>query len=293
MSARLAMFLILLTSLGHAAEKAASPAGTHRKAPDAAKSDADDEDDDEDDDDEDCPCHDGEATKDSKVSKADADDEADDDEDDADGEDDTASPKTISANVTLASDYVLRGLSQTGHQPALQGGFDWEHPLGFFLGTWGSNVHYSDSPATIELDWYGGYNYHFTHDLSASLGLLYYSYFADSARNSWMVPLKAEFKGFKGEVDYLPNLAGLDVTAWYFNLGWSGPVIWDVTLGGFAGYAVSTDSTVAPDYLDLRVSAAREFLDVEWEVSGVFVPQETIAGSEAGTRVIFSATKAF
>ena len=40
----------------------------------------------------------------------------------------------LSANVALATDYVWRGISQNNEDPALQGGFDYEHASGFYLG---------------------------------------------------------------------------------------------------------------------------------------------------------------
>jgi hypothetical protein len=46
----------------------------------------------------------------------------------------------FSANVALTTDYVWRGISQTNEDPAIQGGFDFEHPSGVYLGVWGSNV---------------------------------------------------------------------------------------------------------------------------------------------------------
>jgi hypothetical protein len=52
----------------------------------------------------------------------------------------SAAMAEISANVTLASDYVFRGVSQTDNQMAIQGGFDWGHDSGFYVGTWASNV---------------------------------------------------------------------------------------------------------------------------------------------------------
>ena len=51
-----------------------------------------------------------------------------------------ASPHTITGNVGLVTDYKFRGLSQTYKGPALQGGFDYSHASGFYLGTWASNV---------------------------------------------------------------------------------------------------------------------------------------------------------
>jgi hypothetical protein len=40
----------------------------------------------------------------------------------------------------LVSDYIFRGISQTQRQPAIQGGFDYSHASGFYVGTWASNV---------------------------------------------------------------------------------------------------------------------------------------------------------
>src|SRR3546814_4906071 len=70
-------------------------------------------------------------------------------------------PGKFSANVAIASDYVFRGISQTGAAPALQGGFDWAHsiatdelPLNLSLGVWGSNVDFADGDnASVELDY--------------------------------------------------------------------------------------------------------------------------------------------
>lgn len=64
----------------------------------------------------------------------------------------------ITANITLASQYVSRGFRQTWGKPALQGGFDYAHPSGMFVGTWLSNVsnRYLENAST-EWDVYGGY----------------------------------------------------------------------------------------------------------------------------------------
>jgi uncharacterized protein (TIGR02001 family) len=51
-----------------------------------------------------------------------------------------ASPHTFTGNVGIFSQYIFRGLTQTNAKPALQGGFDYSHASGFYIGTWGSNV---------------------------------------------------------------------------------------------------------------------------------------------------------
>ena len=47
---------------------------------------------------------------------------------------------SVSGNVALTSDYKFRGISQSDEDIAIQGGFDFEHESGFYLGTWGSSV---------------------------------------------------------------------------------------------------------------------------------------------------------
>ncbi|EYS85711.1 hypothetical protein CF68_09885, partial [Cupriavidus sp. SK-4] len=47
-----------------------------------------------------------------------------------------ASPHTFTANVSLVSDYRYRGISQTNLRPAIQGGFDYTHESGFYVGNW-------------------------------------------------------------------------------------------------------------------------------------------------------------
>lgn len=50
------------------------------------------------------------------------------------------SPHSFSPNVGLYSNYLFRAISQTAGDPALQGGFDYAHSSGIYLGTWASNV---------------------------------------------------------------------------------------------------------------------------------------------------------
>ena len=68
----------------------------------------------------------------------------------------------ISGNVALTTDYRFRGISQSDESPAIQGGFDFEHDSGFYLGAWGSSVDFDTNGAgydgCLELDLYGGFS---------------------------------------------------------------------------------------------------------------------------------------
>lgn len=75
--------------------------------------------------------------------------------------DEAASPHSLTGNITLTSDYVFRGVSQTQNGPAIQGGFDYAHASGFYIGTWASNVDWVSlgykEDSSMEIDLYGGY----------------------------------------------------------------------------------------------------------------------------------------
>ena len=61
----------------------------------------------------------------------------------------------FSGNVTLTSDYVFRGFTQTDGAPTVQGGFDYTQG-NFYVGTWASGVDFADGTST-EIDIYGGF----------------------------------------------------------------------------------------------------------------------------------------
>ncbi len=66
---------------------------------------------------------------------------------------------TLSGGIFLVSDDYFRGISQSWHQPALQGSFDISHSVGFYTGIAGSTISPNTYPdATLELDYYLGYN---------------------------------------------------------------------------------------------------------------------------------------
>jgi uncharacterized protein (TIGR02001 family) len=79
---------------------------------------------------------------------------------------------TLSYNVGVVTDYRYRGVSQSSRKAALQGGADFSHKSGFYLGTWGSTIDWirddaklfalnpgaTDAGNTrVEIDLYGGY----------------------------------------------------------------------------------------------------------------------------------------
>lgn len=103
-----------------------------------------------------------------------------------------ASPHTFTGNVGLYSQYIFRGLTQTNRDPAIQGGFDYSHASGFYVGTWASNISWlkdGTPPAysaggSGEFDFYGGFKGNIgKSDFTYDVGTLYYWYPGDANRN--------------------------------------------------------------------------------------------------------------
>jgi len=83
---------------------------------------------------------------------------------------------TISGNFGIFSDYRFRGISQTDLKPAVQGGFDFAHKSGFYLGNWNSNIASNTAVnGNIEMDFYGGYKFE-ASGIGFDVGTIYYSY---------------------------------------------------------------------------------------------------------------------
>ena len=88
----------------------------------------------------------------------------------------------ITANVTVVNDYRFRGLTQTNYQPAIQGGFDYAHESGLYIGNWNSSINWvgylnPQVSAPIEMNFYGGYKKELiAPGFASDLGVLQYYY---------------------------------------------------------------------------------------------------------------------
>jgi uncharacterized protein (TIGR02001 family) len=83
----------------------------------------------------------------------------------------------VTGNGSVVSDYRFRGISQTYLGPAVQGGVDYAHSSGLYVGNWNSSIsgNVFPSSAGIEMDVYGGYKKSFG-DFGLDVGAIYYWY---------------------------------------------------------------------------------------------------------------------
>ena len=83
----------------------------------------------------------------------------------------------LTGNVSLTSDYVWRGSSQTREKPAVQAGVKYAHDSGFYASAWGSNVKFKpDNNASSEFDIALGWSGKLAEDWALDAYYLRYQY---------------------------------------------------------------------------------------------------------------------
>ena len=88
----------------------------------------------------------------------------------------------LAFNVGVVSEYRYRGMGQSRGEPALQGGADYTHSSGLYVGAWASSIQWiRDSGAfgSTELDVYGGYKFE-AAGLGYDVGVLRYQYLGNT-----------------------------------------------------------------------------------------------------------------
>lgn len=188
---------------------------------------------------------------------------------------------TVTSNVALVSDYLYRGISQTGAGAAVQGGFDYAHSSGLYAGVWGSSISWLGdagvaTTAGLELDTYAGYK-GAVSDVAYDVGFLRYNYPGTYAAGA----VKADTNEIYGAATYsivtakysyslgdtfgVPDSKGtgyFDLSASYA-LADSG-----VTLGahygkqsfkGSSAKYIAATAAGSPSYSDYKLSVAKDF----------------------------------
>jgi uncharacterized protein (TIGR02001 family) len=89
----------------------------------------------------------------------------------------SAAQAEVTGNASLTSDYRFRGVSQTQNAPAVQGGVDFAHSSGFYVGNWNSSISSELYPgvAGVENDVYAGFKKEFG-GVKVDAGVISYMY---------------------------------------------------------------------------------------------------------------------
>lgn len=90
----------------------------------------------------------------------------------------TTAHAQLTANVGLTSDYRFRGVSQSNNGAAVQGGVDYAHSSGLYLGNWNSSVSTALYPNSsgAQSDLYAGWKKDVYKGLTVDVGSYNYFY---------------------------------------------------------------------------------------------------------------------
>lgn len=179
---------------------------------------------------------------------------------------------TLSANVALTTDYRFRGVSLSGGDPAIQGGFDLAHSSGLYVGTWASSISGGELYGDMELDIYGGWSGNLSEAVTFDIGAVYYLYpTEDVGADTDYYELLASLGFTLGPAEatvglgYSPEQEGLgddDNLYLYTDLG-VGIGETPFSLNAHIGY---TDGALAPPLL----AGAADDSGIDWSVGASF-----------------------
>ena len=212
----------------------------------------------------------------------------------------------FSANVGFVSEYNFRGIDQSNDMTAIQGGFDWLHASGIYVGTWASNVDFNDNYSVTEFDYYGGFATELDGGINIDLSMVlctypgaydssnydYYEY-AFGLGNS-VGPLS-----LSTAINYSPEFFGKSGDATYLQGGADYSLPIGITLSGHIGKQwVDLETTYgAPDYIDYSIGGSYSWQNFDLSLTYVDtdVDENWNSTNQDGkdSRVIFGVSRSF
>lgn len=216
-----------------------------------------------------------------------------------------------SGNVSIATDYVFRGYSQTDNQIALQGGFDYSHESGFYLGTWASNIdsNFFSGKSTdpqLELDVYAGFSGETEGGVGYDFGILHYDYPGYSDSDTDEVYVSLSYADVSLSLNYSDELAfvGSSESAYYVAGGYEVALPSDFSLSVSVGYSGGdafdggSNAAFSDSYVDWAISIGKTVGGVDLALTYTDLSQESedetnfCGDSEiCEAKVVFSASK--
>jgi uncharacterized protein (TIGR02001 family) len=176
----------------------------------------------------------------------------------------------IEGNVTLASDYVYRGVSQTDNGAAIQGGFDYAHdfePVSLYVGAWGSNIDSDFFPQdpVMELDIYTGLTGE-VGEFGYDVGWLRYFYPSGSINNTSEWHAGGSWKWFGATVYYSKDWFGTDDSAGRFEGTFDYDLPYEISLSASVAnnYGDGVEAFFDDSYVDWTLGVSKSWMGVDW-----------------------------
>ncbi len=151
----------------------------------------------------------------------------------------------ISGSVTIATDYVFRGVSQTLGSPALQASVDLQFDNGFYAYTWGSNVDFypADEPgdgAHSEINIAAGYAAQLGDRWSVDVSLVQYLFPSTHSDIDYdyneLISTFCLDDRLCSTLGYSNSVDGTDTESWFSELGYEFALPHDVVFEVAYGY---------------------------------------------------------
>jgi uncharacterized protein (TIGR02001 family) len=210
------------------------------------------------------------------------------------------SADNFNARLTLTTDYVFRGVSQTDEEAAVQGGFEFEHDSGFFAGIWGSNVDFASrqagqEPRRLELDLYLGLERQLSSDWSGFLSLIRYDYPGagpelDYAYNEAILGFRYR-EQLTASVAYTDRYWGRDAQSFSYEVLFRYPAPHHLDLVAGLGYSDLEDFFgESYTYWNLGISRTLDRFTFDLSYFDTNSAARRIWGERAGDRLVFSIT---
>jgi uncharacterized protein (TIGR02001 family) len=189
----------------------------------------------------------------------------------------SAAQAQVTGNLGLTTDYRFRGISQTQNGLAIQGGVDYAHASGFYVGNWNSSVSSElfNRGSGIESDLYAGFKKEVAKGVTLDIGTMNYFYSKSSNPNGPAFTTNELYAGVTygpvtGKISYaLSNYFGLansDGTV-YYQADVNYPLAKDI-VGNFHIGRTDIKNHNDLDYTDIKVGATYNLSG--WMVGGHF-----------------------
>src|SRR5688572_24888562 len=209
----------------------------------------------------------------------------------------------LNGYLTVASDYVFRGVSQSNEDPTVQAGLDYLHDSGVFAGIFVAHIDYPASPfrpdpGDLEIDAYLGYSHAAARDWTWDVALLHYD-FPDSDSFDYAYQELAANLHYRDRLrvgaTVSDDIRGSDSTGWTSEIELRHPLGERFQLSGSIGrYEFERTDWQDYAYWDFGVSAVFDPVTVDLRYFDTSEEAETFAGrSLTGSRVVASVSVGF
>ena len=173
--------------------------------------------------------------------------------------------------LTLTTDYVKRGVTQSDGNPAFHLGADIRFESGFFLGAWGSTLDIENGPSRqrdLEVNYYAGHVFDVSNAWQVSLSTVAYVYPGQTGNVDYDYQEYSLGGNFDDRVwlefSYSPDLYNTGLSSTNIDLFAEWPINGAWTLGGGAGYYDTSNLTgSAYRYWQLGVTGSLKWADID------------------------------